>query len=120
MKKIIKVIFILILTLFILSYFSNIVNVRAAGWEEEIEKTTINDGGKINSAMEVTIGVVQVVGIGVAVIMIVVVGTKYIIAAPSEKANIKRQTVIYLIGAVLLFATSSVLRIIIDAVDEII
>ena len=120
MKKVVKCIFILILTLFIMLLFSNFAKTEAAGWEEDIQKTQINDGGKINSAMEITIGVVQAVGIGVAVIMIVIVGGKYIIAAPTEKANIKKQTLIYLIGAVLIFSASVVLRIVIVAVNEII
>ena len=48
----------------------------------------------------------------IAVIMLIVLAIKYISAAPSEKADIKKSATIYIVGAVLLFAASGVLAII--------
>ena len=56
--------------------------------------------------------IVQVVGSGVAIIMLVVIAIKYITSAPSDKASIKKQAVVYVIGAIVLFATSAILGII--------
>ena len=56
--------------------------------------------------------IVQVVGSGVAIIMLVVIAIKYITSAPSDKASIKKQAVVYVIGAIVLFATSAILVII--------
>ena len=56
--------------------------------------------------------VVQVVGVGVAVIMLVVLAIKYIAAAPSDKAEIKKHAVVYVVGAIVLFAASGILGII--------
>lgn len=62
---------------------------------------------------------VRTVAIGVAVIMLIVLAIKYISAAPSEKADIKKSATIYIVGAVLLFAASGVLTIIQQFADNI-
>ena len=58
------------------------------------------------------IGVVQVIGVAVAVIMLIVLAIKYISAAPNDKAEIKKHAVVYVVGAVVLFAASGILEII--------
>ena len=62
-------------------------------------------GGKI-------LYVVQFVGYSVAVIMLAVMGIKYIISSPEQKADLKTRFTPYAIGAVLLFGGSSILNII--------
>lgn len=49
---------------------------------------------------------------GVAIIMLIVMAIKYISAAPSEKAEIKKGVTIYIVGAIVLFAASGILGII--------
>ena len=56
--------------------------------------------------------VVQVVGVGVAIIMLIVLAIKYISAAPGDKADIKKHAVVYVVGAVVLFAASGILGIV--------
>ena len=56
--------------------------------------------------------IVRTVAVGVAVIMLIVLAIKYISAAPSEKAEIKKSATIYVVGAVLLFSAAGVLAII--------
>ena len=46
--------------------------------------------------------------------MIVVLAMKYMMAAPGEKAEIKKHAVVYIVGAVVLFASSGLLGIIQD------
>ncbi len=58
------------------------------------------------------ITLVQVVGMGVAIIMLIVMAIKYISAAPSEKAELKKGITIYVVGAVVLFAASGILQVI--------
>ena len=53
-----------------------------------------------------------VFGIGVAVIMLIVLAIKYISAAPGDKAEIKKHAVVYVVGAVILFAATGILQII--------
>ncbi len=49
------------------------------------------------------IGVIQMVGTGISLIVITMLGIKYIIASPGEKAETKKQIMPILIGCVLLF-----------------
>lgn len=56
--------------------------------------------------------VVQIVGAAIAVVMLMVLGIKYMIAAPDGKAQIKNQIIIYVVGAVLLFGASGIAGII--------
>ena len=67
---------------------------------------------KVRTAGNKIIGIVQVAGTAIAVVMLLWLGIKYIIAAPDEKANIKQSAFIYVIGAVFLFAAVNILGII--------
>ena len=58
------------------------------------------------------INIAQVIGTGVAIIMLVVLAIKYIAASPEGKAEIKKNATIYIVGAVILFAASGLLGII--------
>ena len=44
--------------------------------------------------------------------MLIVLAIKYISAAPSDKAEIKKHAVVYVVGAIVLFAASGILQII--------
>ena len=58
------------------------------------------------------INIAQVIGMGVAIIMLIVLAIQYIAASPEGKAEIKKNATIYIVGAILLFAASGVLAII--------
>ena len=58
------------------------------------------------------INIAQVIGTGVAIIMLIVLAIKYIAASPEGKAEIKKNATIYIVGAVILFAASGILGII--------
>ena len=69
-------------------------------------------GTSVSNIIGNIIFIAQVIGSGVAVIMLIVLAIKYISAAPSEKAEIKKTVVIYVTGAVVLFASTAILQII--------
>lgn len=62
--------------------------------------------------MNAIITIARVIATGVAVIMLIVLAMKYMIAAPGDRADIKKHAVVYVVGAVVLFATSGILTII--------
>lgn len=68
--------------------------------------------GALSSISGAILTMVQVVGTGVAIIMLIVLAIKYISAAPSDKAEIKKHAVVYVIGAVVLFAATGILQIV--------
>ena len=77
---------------------------------------TASDTTDTTSVLSEMIGnvitVVQVIGIGVAIVMLIVLAIKYISAAPGDKADIKKHAVVYVVGAVVLFAASGILQIV--------
>lgn len=58
------------------------------------------------------LAVFRIAAVGIALIMLVVVAIKYMSAAPEGKAEIKKHAVIYVVGAVVLFASAGILSII--------
>ena len=81
-----------------------------------------SDTGITGTGLDTTtsniIGIVQFVCYAAAVILLVVLGVKWIAAAPDEKANIKKGAVIYVVGAALVFAAGAILQVIKNVMDN--
>ena len=73
---------------------------------------------KFTSVLNIILGVAQVIGVAVAVIMLIVLAIKYISSAPSDKAEIKKHAVMYIVGAIVLFGASGLLQIIKNFANE--
>lgn len=71
-----------------------------------------NSKGKVTDVVGAILKTARVIATGVALIMIVVLAMKYMMAAPGEKAEIKKHAVVYIVGAIVLFASSGLLGII--------
>ena len=118
MKNNIKKLFIfIILFLLATSLTMAVVNgmdsKRALGGTDYENPTDNSEASELMASwLGAALVVVQVVGVGVAVIMLVVLAIKYIAAAPSDKAEIKKHAVVYVVGAIVLFAASGILGII--------
>ncbi|MBO5004601.1 MAG: TrbC/VirB2 family protein [Clostridia bacterium] len=59
--------------------------------------------GSVKNFGGTILSIFQAVGTSIAVIMLVWLGIKYIMASPDGKAEIKKQAFAYVLGAVLLF-----------------
>ncbi len=120
-NNVIRAIAVVMLVAMIVCAFSAVVSVRA----ESVSFNSISSGSITNGAQDNTgtaktaqtviqavLTVAQVIGVGVAVIMLIVLAIKYISAAPNDKAEIKKHMVVYVVGAVVLFAASGILEVI--------
>lgn len=58
------------------------------------------------------ITIARVACMGIAVIMLIVLAIKYMSAAPSDRASIKKSAVQYTVGAMIMFAAAGILTII--------
>ena len=56
--------------------------------------------------------IIQIVAFAAAVIMLMFLGIKYITASPDGKAEIKKSSVQYVVGAIILFAATGILQIV--------
>lgn len=78
----------------------------------EFTGTSGSGASMVNTAVNMILGIVQIVAVGVAVIMLIVLAIKYISASPEGKADIKKTAVQYVVGAVLLFGASGILQVV--------
>lgn len=60
------------------------------------------------------IGVVRTVGVLIAVVILLVLGIKYMVGSAEDKADYKKSMIPYLVGAVLIFAASAITGIVYD------
>ena len=68
--------------------------------------------------MRAVINIVSIAGAGIAIIMLIWLAIRYVNTYhPADKAEIKKQLPVYITGAVILFAASSILKIIQMFVD---
>ncbi len=118
MTKLLKVMTVALLVVVLVATLAP--KVHALGFEEAQETDTVTSQAKddsgaadsVNSIIGAILTITQVVGVGVAVIMLIVLAIKYISASPGDKADIKKHAVVYVVGAVVLFAASGILQII--------
>ena len=73
---------------------------------EDVKETNI---GKIINSI---IGIIQYAGSGIAVITVSILGIKYLLTSPSEKAEIKKMAETIVIGCILLFGSVNIAAII--------
>ena len=113
MKKSIKVISTLLLTIMLVA--------SIAGTVLAVDPNTVlnglNGNGNVQTNDLTKVGnnivtIIQVVGIVIAVIVLLVIGIKYMMGSASEKAEYKKTVIPYIVGAVLIFAGTSLVRVI--------
>ena len=113
MKKSIKVISTLLLAIMLVA--------SIAGTVLAVDPNTVlnglNGNGNVQTNDLTKVGnnivtIIQVVGIVIAVIVLLVIGIKYMMGSASEKAEYKKTMIQYIVGAVLIFAGTSLVRVI--------
>jgi hypothetical protein len=66
----------------------------------------------VQSIVGALIFIIQIIAFAAAVIMLMFLGIKYITASPDGKAEIKKSSVHYVVGAIILFAATGILQIV--------
>lgn len=122
MKKVLKPIITILIMVIVFNLISSFYTYALADgdsfdWSASIKEFETASGNEdANEATTNIIGAIAVVtrlvGVGVAVIMLIVLAMKYMVAAPGDKADIKKHAIVYVVGAVVLFAATSILEII--------
>ena len=115
-NKAIKMVAIILLAILAIATLSQ--GVFAVDPSKIVANTSGTAATEINGVVGTVLGIVQIVGTGVAVIMLIVLAIKYISAAPGDKADIKKHAVVYVVGAVVLFAASGILGIVKNFVTD--
>ena len=111
-KKLLKIITVVLMVIMIVSI--SISSLAAS--ELQPGNLTGDKGAKgteeITSVGNSIIGILQVVGIVLSVIVLIVLGIKYMMGSAEEKAEYKKTMMPYIVGAALIFAASAFAQVI--------
>lgn len=106
-KKISKIISAVLIITTILSAFSMVLGASIPTATRPNSGTT-----DVENIAGMVIYIIQIIAFAAAVIMLIFVGIKFLTASPEGKAEIKKSAVIYVVGAILLFAATGILQIV--------
>lgn len=116
-QKVIKLLIAILLVVILSMTVSQVA--LAAGYNQSSSLSDmfdkIDESGASEAASNIIgmiINIAQVIGTGVAIVMLIVLAIQYIAASPEGKAEIKKNATIYVVGAVILFAASGILGIV--------
>ncbi len=102
-KKVVKIINIVFVVLMILSMTSGVFALTP----DQIKGTEgVTGTAQIQSMGQKVVGVLQTIGVVISVIVLIVLGIKYMMGSAEEKAEYKKTMIPYLVGALLIFAAS--------------
>ena len=114
MKKSVKIISIALVIMMALLSISNVVlasdipsklNTIAAGNDNA-------DTDKIVSLGATIVTIMQTVGVVVAVVILLILGIKYMMGSAEEKAEYKKTMMPYIVGAILIFASTTIVNVV--------
>ena len=117
MKLTKKIILCILLVTMIFTFASPIlVNAASESWYQDPK--SIKAGGSLDAETEIAlfghsiVRILTTVGIVLSVIVLIVIGIKYMMGSAEEKAEYKKTMMPYLIGALLIFAASVIANIV--------
>lgn len=67
---------------------------------------------EIQSAGNSIISILQTVGVVLSVVVLMIIGIKYMMGSAEEKADYKKSMIPYLVGAILIFAASALAQVV--------
>ena len=110
MKKVMKIVVALLVAVMLVTAFTQVAS--AVNLEQFDERDNSGASNVVSNIIGSIIYIARIIGAGVAIIMLIVLAIQYIAASPEGKAEIKKNSTIYIVGAIILFAASAILGII--------
>lgn len=120
-NKIIAVVFLISIVFNTMLTISIENTAWAEGLANKFEGTSNNNGETIPIIKKIVSGILLIVrnvGVTIALGMLVIIATKYIMASAGEKADIKKSAVAYVVGALVMFSASGIAQIIKKFIDS--
>ncbi len=119
MKKQIKIITTVLMILAILCSLANVVFGTSIISSLSGDKTSsVSAAGDMTNLAGKIIGVIQILGIIIAVVVLLVLGIKYMVGSAEEKAEYKKTMMPYVVGALLIFAASTIVNILYNVINS--
>jgi len=99
----------LFITIIILSIFIILLIPAINSYSAHVDvNVEVGDSGDFDAIGRTVLGAIQAIGSFVSVIMLVIIGIKYMIGSTEERAEYKKSMIPYVIGAVMFFAASNI------------
>lgn len=120
MKRVISILILLLITSVVVNmhyvYAGDAKDVSGVigSMTEANQMPTDKGTGGISGTINDVIGLLQIAGTGIALIVVTMLGIKYMLASPSDKADVKKQIMPILIGCFLIFGATMVVTAMID------
>ena len=76
-------------------------------------------GDKIFDIGNAIIGIIQFIGSGVSIIVLIIIGIQYMLGSVEERAEYKEKMQPYIIGAIMLFGITNILAVISNLASDI-
>lgn len=115
MKKQVKIISIILVVMMAIASISTVVSATGplAGDIKDIANG--NSAAKptqVTALGKTIVTIMQTVGIVVAVVVLLILGIKYMMGSAEEKAEYKKTMIPYLVGAILIFASTTIVTVV--------
>lgn len=110
MKKMSKIVSIVLIAMILISVTTNVMAAMEYGLAPD---TVTGNNATVNTTNLTTMGqnivrVLGTIGVVVSVVVLIVLGIKYMMGSAEEKAEYKKTLIPYVIGAALIFGASSI------------
>ena len=119
MKKVVKITNMILIIAIVALIFSNTVMATAGDVVGQLGADYSQDAGGITTLGKTIISYISIAAIVIAVIVLTILGVKYMIGSASEKAEYKKTMIPYLVGAVLVFGAGAIAQVIVNVTSNI-
>lgn len=121
MKKTMKILSIMLIAIMLIAAMGTMV--MAANDSDAIIGNMFNQKGTNTTQIQEVggniVNIITTIGIIVAVIVLLILGIKYMMGSASEKAEYKKTMIPYLVGAVLIFGASAIAKAVVAMTNSI-
>jgi len=113
MNKKMKILSVILIVMMTIASVSTVVLADIPGAIDKVGQGNSNaDTTKITDMGATIVTVLQVIGVVVAVVVLLVLGIKYMVGSAEEKAEYKKTMMPYIVGAILIFAATTIVNIV--------
>lgn len=114
MNKTIKIVTTILSVILLVAMISGtVMAVNPASIAGNLSGTATTAASSVQKVGNQIIGIITTVGVVVAVVILLVLGIKYMMGSASEKAEYKKTMIPYLVGAVLIFGASAITKVVV-------
>lgn len=116
MNKKIKIISTILTSVMLVAMLATVsmADVDAGSIAGQLTGTQTSASGSVVTLGNQLIGIITTVGVVVAVVVLLVLGIKYMMGSAQEKAEYKKTMIPYLVGAILIFGASAITKVVVS------